>query len=223
MVTENKQPDSETPELEEIEVAQAGDDEKVAEEVETFTEETVSEEDSAEGGELVPEEAEGEVNEIVGATTRTVHEDITRFLDTFERSAKRWEMVVYPAMFAFIILAGYGFFLIYSLTDNMNTIAESFDPQMAAHMDGVASNMQDMTENIALMTDQVHNMSKEIKAISGQMVYLSSMKPIAQQMADMEQSIQRMSGNFDLMRRDMSVLSYNISKPMSKINKFMPW
>ncbi len=166
----------------------------------------------------VPEHAE-DYNEIVGATTRTVHEDITRFLDTFERSARRWEMVVYPAMFAFIILAGYGFFLIYSLTNNMNTIASGFDPHMEQHMESLSSNMSSMTENIAMMTDEVHSMSQEIKAISGQMVYLSSMKPIADQMVQMEYSIQRMSGNLELMRHNMR----DIYKPMSRINDFIPW
>ncbi len=165
-------------------------------------------------------------NEIVGATTKTVHEDITRFLDTFERSARRWEMVVYPAMFAFIILAGYGFFLIYSLTNNMNTIAQSFDPKMAQNMNTLAANMQEMTDNIALMTDEVHNMSAEMKMISGQMTYLSSMRPIADQMAQMDYSIQRMSNNFEIMRYDMSAMNRNIhdiSRPMNLIDKFVPW
>ena len=165
-------------------------------------------------------------NEIVGATTKTVHEDITRFLDTFERSARRWEMVVYPAMFAFIILAGYGFFLIYSLTNNMNTIASSFDPKMAQHMSTLSENMQEMTENIAMMTDQVHNMSKEMKVISGQMDYLSAMKPISEQMAQMEYSMQRLSGNVEVIRYDMSMMNRNIhdiSRPMNMIDKFVPW
>ncbi len=192
-----------------------------------------SEDGGVESGEAeTAEDASGadhhaeDYNEIVGATTRTVHEDITRFLDTFERSARRWEMVVYPAMFAFIILAGYGFFLIYSLTDNMNTIAQSFDPKMAQHMEILSRNMQEMTDNIAMMTDQVHNMSTEMKMISGQMSYLSSMRPIAEQMAQMDYSIQRMSNNFEIMRYDMSSMNRNIhdiSRPMNLIDKFVPW
>ncbi|MGB5456237.1 MAG: hypothetical protein WBO18_09740, partial [Gammaproteobacteria bacterium] len=41
---------------------------------------------------------------------------LSRLADTFDKSARRWEMVVYPSMFAFILLAGYGFYLIYHLT-----------------------------------------------------------------------------------------------------------
>jgi len=177
----------------------------------------VAEENAAAAAAAV--EHDEDFNEIVGATTRTVHEDITRFLDTFERSARRWEMVVYPAMFAFIILAGYGFFLIYSLTNNMDTIASGFDPRMEQHMETLAQNVSSMGENIALMTDQMRSMEKEVKLISGQMVYLSTMQPIADRMAQMEFSVERMAGNLELMRHNM----HDISKPMSRINDFMPW
>ncbi|VAW55258.1 hypothetical protein MNBD_GAMMA05-2376, partial [hydrothermal vent metagenome] len=36
---------------------------------------------------------------------------LERLANTFDSSAKRWEMVVYPSLFAFVLLAGYGFFL----------------------------------------------------------------------------------------------------------------
>lgn len=37
---------------------------------------------------------------------------LDKFSRTFEASARRWELVVYPSLLAFIILAAYGFFLI---------------------------------------------------------------------------------------------------------------
>ena len=37
---------------------------------------------------------------------------LERFARSFEISARRWELVVYPSLFAFIVLAAYGFFLI---------------------------------------------------------------------------------------------------------------
>ena len=38
-----------------------------------------------------------------------------RLSEVFESSARRWELIVYPSLFAFIILAAYGFYLIYNL------------------------------------------------------------------------------------------------------------
>ena len=38
-----------------------------------------------------------------------------RLAQVFESSARRWELIVYPSLFAFIILAAYGFYLIFNL------------------------------------------------------------------------------------------------------------
>jgi len=50
---------------------------------------------------------------------------LERLANTFDSSAKRWEMVVYPSLFAFVLLAGYGFFLIYRLTHDISTLSQS--------------------------------------------------------------------------------------------------
>jgi len=50
---------------------------------------------------------------------------LERLANTFDSSAKRWEMVVYPSLFAFVLLAGYGFFLIYRLTHDIAILSQS--------------------------------------------------------------------------------------------------
>ncbi len=146
-----------------------------------------------------------------------------RFLSVFERSARRWEMIVYPSMFAFTLLAGYGFFLIYSLTSDMKTIASSLDPNMGFHMSSFDESMQSITSNVGSMTSRVEDMSLEMNAISRKMNNLSSMNPIQTQLENINHSVGLMSRNFDLMRRDMATMNRSISKPMSMINSFMPW
>ena len=37
-------------------------------------------------------------------------DSMDRFVRVFETSARRWELVIYPAMLAFVVLAAYGFF-----------------------------------------------------------------------------------------------------------------
>ncbi len=58
---------------------------------------------------------------------------LSDFAKSFDKSARRWELIVYPSLFAFIILAMYGFFLIYSLTQDIRTMASSIDPKMGEH------------------------------------------------------------------------------------------
>jgi len=62
-----------------------------------------------------------------------------QFVSSFQQSTRRWEIIVYPAMFAFVVLAGYGFFLIFSLTDDMSNMADSMDPKMEHHMETMAN------------------------------------------------------------------------------------
>jgi methyl-accepting chemotaxis protein len=154
---------------------------------------------------------------------RVSDDHFERFLNTFERSAKRWEMIVYPGMFGFILLAGYGFFLIYNLTNDMKTIAGSLDPTMGLHMSSFDESMQSLTANIGNMTARVEDMSSELKTMSGKMNNLDAMPTITVQLEQMNQSVGMMSANFDMVRRDMAMMNHSISKPMSMMNNFMPW
>ena len=61
-------------------------------------------------------------------------DSMDRFVRVFENSARRWELIVYPAMLAFVVLAAYGFFLIYTLSKDIHTVAKGMDPQMARAM-----------------------------------------------------------------------------------------
>jgi hypothetical protein len=42
-------------------------------------------------------------------------------------------------------------------------------------------------------------------------------------MREMVVNMQGMNGSMNQMRQDMAVMNYNVSRPMNKINKFMPW
>jgi methyl-accepting chemotaxis protein len=113
----------------------------------------------------------------------------------FTASARRWEMIVYPSLFAFILLAGYGFYLIYSLTQD-------------AHQ--MAKNMQDISDNMVVISERMIAVSQNTD----------------KQAAAMQQMVVNMHGmnaSMNQMRQDMSVMNYNVSRPMSKINSFMPW
>ena len=120
----------------------------------------------------------------------------------FMASAKRWEMIVYPSLFAFIVLAGYGFFLIYSLATNVTRIADSMS-SMTENMQQVSMNMNKVTQNMVLMTQTVDSQS-------------ATMHEIVVHMQGMNHS---MAG----MRYDISVMNNSVLRPMSFMNSFMPW
>ncbi|MBF0370365.1 MAG: hypothetical protein HQL52_13005 [Magnetococcales bacterium] len=187
------------------------------------------------------------------------------FTQSFDKSAKRWELIVYPSLFAFIILAMYGFFLIYSLTQDIRTMAVSIDPKMgrnmgslslsikdlsdnvelmSTHLEYISDNMetmsvdmQTMSESITHMTENVGTMDSNISTMTGVMqsvsvnmdsingtmtemnTELSSMGPITTNLTSMNQAIQHMTASMGRMGYDVN----HAARPMSFINRFMPW
>jgi len=120
----------------------------------------------------------------------------------FMASAKRWEMVVYPSLFAFMILAAYGFYLIFSLTNDASRIADNMNV-MTHSMEKIVVHMDAMSKNMVLMTQTVDSQS-------------ASMKEMTHHMRGMNMSMNQM-------RYDMSVMNNSVSRPMSFMNTFMPW
>ena len=79
------------------------------------------------------------------------NDHLERLANSFDTSARRWEMVVYPTLFAFILLAGYGFYLIFRLTHDIAVLSES-----VTHMAVIVSDsMPKMTRDIRGMTNSV--------------------------------------------------------------------
>ncbi|MGB1108873.1 MAG: hypothetical protein ACPG4N_00870 [Gammaproteobacteria bacterium] len=157
-------------------------------------------------------------------------DQLDRFLTTFERSAKRWEYVVYPALFAFIVLAAYGFFLIYSLTSDMHRMAAAIDPNMGEHLAQMTTSMGNLNTNVQIMTAQIQEMSSNIDTMNTKMSAMSELKPMSYNIASMKQSMDSMDGSMDsirtnmgMMRHDMANMTHQVARPMSMFNSFMPW
>lgn len=122
-----------------------------------------------------------------------------QFVRSFQQSARRWEIIVYPALFAFAILAAYGFFLIYSLTGDMTKIARSIDPNMGEHM-------RSMSQSIKRLSTQIESMTGTMTEISAK---LDTLPPMLQHMGYMEQAMIRMDGS--ITRMDKSIRSMDES------------
>jgi len=148
---------------------------------------------------------------------------IDRLSEAFESSARRWELIIYPSMFAFVVLAAYGFFLIYRLAGDVHYLAISVD----SHMSVLSNNMQNMSENMGQITTNIRTMTVSLDSIEQR---VATLKPILASMESMDRSIQMMNlSTRDMtlttrnMQYDMSRLNRNIGRPMSFMNTFMPW
>ncbi len=152
-----------------------------------------------------------------------------RFVRSFEASARRWELVVYPAMLAFVVLAAYGFFLIYSLSKDIHTLAQGMDPQMAKNLATMSDSVVYLSENIRTMTRRVDKMTGYMEDISLKMDTLENLEPMLLHMTGMnssmgslDQSVRVITMNSDAMRYEMGKMGHNM-RPMGVMSDFIPW
>jgi hypothetical protein len=141
---------------------------------------------------------------------------VDRLSQAFETSAKRWELIVYPSLFAFIILAAYGFYLVFSLAKDVHYLAITVDSNMTV----LASNMQSISDNMGQISANVRNMSVAVDSMARD---VRTLEPMLVSIGNMDRAMQDMTRNTTAMRDDMAVMNRSISRPMSFMNSFMPW
>lgn len=152
---------------------------------------------------------------------------IDRLSQAFETSAKRWELIVYPSLFAFIILAAYGFYLVFSLAKDMHYLTISVD----SNMTGLANNMQAMADNMGKLTDNISSMSVQVGSMTDQVESMAkninTLNPLLESVKQMNQSLQSMTFAVHNIRTDTSSMTHSvgqgIGRPMSFFNSFAPW
>ena len=149
--------------------------------------------------------------------------EYARLSEVFESSARRWELIVYPSLFAFIILAAYGFYLIYNLAKDVHYLAIRVDSNMttlAGNMQNVSENMGQLTANIRAMTVTMDSIDNKVATLEPMLANLDSMDGAIQSMTHATHTMGRATQH---MQADMGRLSYSVGRPMSFMNAFMPW
>ncbi len=137
----------------------------------------------------------------------------------FETSARRWELIVYPTLFAFILLAAYGFYLIFSLAKDVHYLAKSVDTNMSL----ISSNIVTMTDSVSQLSANVRTMAVSVDSMAQD---VRTLEPMLTSMDSMEESIKAMTVSTHFIQRDMRVMNHNIhdaSRPMTMWNNFIPW
>lgn len=154
------------------------------------------------------------------------NDSMDRLSLAFETSARRWELVVYPSLFAFIILAAYGFYLVYSLAKDVHYLAISVDTNMtvlAGNMQTVSENMGDLSANVRTMAVSVESINNRVATLEPMLTNMDSMDKAMRSITDATRAMTVSTHN---MRNDMVFMNHNIrdvARPMSFMSGFMPW
>lgn len=144
---------------------------------------------------------------------------MSQFANTFEASARRWELVVYPSIIAFIVLAAYGFFLIYKLTNDIDAITHRVEAvainmiNVDAYMSQVVSNMDSIAASMKTMTPAIVTQSSELSEMTSNLQLMNVV------MGNMTQTMHQLRYDTSVMGENM----HNASGPMRLISGVMPW
>jgi len=150
---------------------------------------------------------------------RDNQDSMGRLSMAFETSARRWELIVYPSLFAFILLAAYGFYLIFNLAKDIHFLALSVD----SNMNIMSSNLMTMTDSVSQLSANVRTMSVSVESMAND---VRTLEPMLTSMDSMDESMKTMTHATYGIQRDMQSMNHNIhdvSRPMTYWNSFMPW
>ncbi len=139
---------------------------------------------------------------ITESVEHVISKSMNEMTKVFSASSRRWELIIYPSLFAFILLAAYGFFLIYSLTQDIHLVSTEM-VIMRKSMQSMDTNVASMSKNVAVMTRTIESQSKSIH--------------------EMNMHMRNMNISLGRMGHDMSIMNDSVSRPMQFMNDFMPW
>jgi uncharacterized protein YoxC len=142
--------------------------------------------------------------------------------EAFRASARRWEMVVYPSLVAFLILAVYGFYLIYSLTQDAHAISQHMY-KVSQRMEVVSDRMKTVSSNFELVATRMDDVSGDMKKVAAdirtQSVAIGQMNS---ELKQMNKSVGRMQRSVNQIQYHFGYLNRNVSQPMGNMGDFMP-
>jgi len=151
-------------------------------------------------------------------------QELERELRDFEKKSegnnKTMQMLVYPAMFAFIILAAYGFYLIQSLSSDVHKMSKT----MASMADSVSKNMDSISGTMSGMSTHMNKLVATTQHMSGDIGSMNTnTNAMVNSIGGLKSATYDMAASTNNMQRDMWSLNQSISKPLGFMNNFLPW
>lgn len=134
------------------------------------------------------------------------------YLEYLEKAAgaiKTLRIIVYAGLGSFILLAAYGFFLIYQLTSDTHRMTEQA-VRMTEQMQAIVRIMSNMHESVADMRASVTDMRGSIVDMN-------------RTMATMSNTTAQMANTVALMQHSVRNLDQSVGPTAGAINSFMPF
>lgn len=145
---------------------------------------------------------------------------------------QRLQLIVYTALFAFIVLAAYGYYLIFNLTHDVHSLSDDVR-QMTRSVSqmtvSVNSNMEIIASNMELIQSSTNSMANTVAQTmpamtENTMVMTKTAQNVSDRIDGMSTNMQTMSVGIIGMQRDMWSMNQSVSNPAeSMIESMVPW
>jgi uncharacterized protein YoxC len=135
--------------------------------------------------------------------------DYLIYLERAAAAIKTIRLLVYTGMIGFLLVAAYGFFLIYELT--------VYSHQMLTQMVRMTEQMQSMTRIMNNMYESIADMRDDIRQMR---VHVGEMD---QSMSALTANINHMANTVALIQHSTRNIDANVGPAANMMNSFMPW
>lgn len=176
---------------------------------------------------------------------------LCRLVAALVQSNRRWQIVMFPLLFGFSVLAGYMFFLILHLVNDIDTMARAVDvnmgfmsermAQISRNLDGLTGSVRDISVNLDDLTGTVMAMNVKLDTLPPM---LDSIRDVDLRIGSVDQTMRSLDGRMGSMNAtlhtmnehmaavtaatqhisgNVSGLHQSIGRPMNFMNSIMPW
>lgn len=134
---------------------------------------------------------------------------MTTAVTTISKVMQRWGKVIVPMMFGFILLAAYGFYLIYRLTTDIGMMSQN-----------MALMTQTVDRNMTVMAAELTSIQQEVKTMSSGVVSMNDhLKNMNDSMLNMTYGVRQIAMTTNQMGSDFQ----SISAPVNSMSQWVPW
>lgn len=167
--------------------------------------------------------------------------DLEKMLEGVENNTNtKFERYFLPALAVFSAIVLGMFSIIYSITQDMERLADAMDPNMGGNMSSMVESVDQLTQSVGKMTHTVEKMEKSFAKVNKNMdvialkldnldpisadltrvsAKMDALEPMLINMEEMNKNMTVMQDSMSWMQRDLTILRASFAKPMSIINK----
>ena len=98
-----------------------------------------------------------------GSRMLSQHDVLCALVTSLVQTNRRLQMVAFPAFVAFVLLAGYGFYLVFNLVEDVHKMAMAVDVNMSF----MAGRMSQISQNLDALTGTIRDIAVNLDDLSG--------------------------------------------------------